>query len=264
MDMELRCVGSGGVIADFSVGFRNHRSFLLFVVFLISGILFMDRLVVTCKPDALMSLTSSDVVENAPEYVETPSPGPTLCDLSTTLCRATFDIFLLSCTVWANIQLTWTSILLISHLWQISRQMTTFEVSNLGRYGFMGGRGGSSLRNQSGAMRQAPAIGAGIGPSGAGEEATGDDAAASGAIFGPDGNAILPRHSHRHSHPTNGLGRCWKMTCNAVSGPLMQILGLDRFTKGKAMSGMARAGRGQNPFDLGIVQVSDTWSSVQD
>ena len=36
----------------------------------------------------------------------------------------------------------------------------------------------------------------------------------------------------------------------------MHILGLDRFTKGKAMSGLARAGRDHNPFDLGVVKVS--------
>lgn len=46
------------------------------------------------------------------------------------------------------------------------------------------------------------------------------------------------------------------MLGKAISGPLFKILGLDRFTKGKAMSGMARAGRGQNPFDMGVAQVS--------
>jgi palmitoyltransferase len=46
------------------------------------------------------------------------------------------------------------------------------------------------------------------------------------------------------------------MLGKAISGPLFKLLGLDRFTKGKAMSGMARAGRGQNPFDMGVVQVN--------
>lgn len=103
------------------------------------------------------------------------------------------------------------------------------EVSNLGRYGFMGGRGGSSLRDQTGAMRQATAVGAGVWQSGAAEDAT------DGA--GPEGNIV----KHDHSHTP--LAGC------------MRVLGLDRFTKGKALGGMKRAGRGQNPFDLGLVRV---------
>jgi len=44
----------------------------------------------------------------------------------------------------------------------------------------------------------------------------------------------------------------------------MQILGLDRFTRGKAVSGLARAGRNQNPFDLGMVKnCTDFWTDPQ-
>lgn len=78
-------------------------------------------------------------------------------------------------------------------------------------------------------MKQAERIGAGIGPSGAGE---GD-------------NLSVAKVPHTHSH---GI-------CSAVSSPLMKVLGLDRFTKGKAVSGMRRAGKDQNPFDLGLVKV---------
>jgi hypothetical protein len=100
--------------------------------------------------------------------------------------------------------------------------MTTFEVSNLGRYGYMGGRGGSSLREQSGAIKQHANI--------EGEEGGG----------------------HVHSH------RC------VTSSPLMRVLGLDRFTKGKAMNGMRKAGKDQNPFDLGFVKVRPTTPLAQD
>jgi palmitoyltransferase len=48
-----------------------------------------------------------------------------------------YDAFLVSVACWATLQLSWTSILLASQFWQIARQMTTLEVSNLGRYGFM-------------------------------------------------------------------------------------------------------------------------------
>lgn len=87
-----------------------------------------------------------------------------------------------------------------------------------------------------------------------------------GAMVGPDGNLVVSdaqaqahRHGHGHGHGhhhRHGILGCCAMLGRAISGPLFKILGLDRFTKGKAMSGMAKAGRGQNPFDLGFVQVS--------
>ncbi|WVR03185.1 hypothetical protein IAU60_000176 [Kwoniella sp. DSM 27419] len=251
------------------VGFRNHRSFLLFVLFLIAGIVLFDK------------LTIAYILENAPEYTPpaTPAPGLTMCDISTTFCRASaYDSFLLSTSLWATLQLTWTLVLAISHLWQVSKQMTTFEVSNLGRYGYMGGRGGSSLRDQSGAMirpAQAFEVGAAPGQAGAAEEAEG----LSGA--GPDGNALPPpppppgaaghvhgpgcehgNHAHGHSH---GPVQICSALAKMLSGPLMGILGLDRFTKGKALGGMKRAGRDQNPFDMGVVKnCTDFWLPSDD
>ncbi|OXG40718.1 palmitoyltransferase AKR1 [Cryptococcus neoformans Bt15] len=233
------------------VGAKNHRSFLLFVLFLIGGVILFIR------------LTIAYIQQNAPEYIPSPNPGLTTCDISTTLCQAgDFDPFLLCTALWSTLQLTWTFVLAISHLWQVSRQMTTFEVSNLGRYGFMGGRGGQSLRDQSGAMlKQASAVGAGIGMSGAGEDAAGP----ADAEAGPEGNALLPppgghvhgpqcrhgNHARGHSHGVMHIcGALWK----TLTGPLMTILGLDRFTKGKALGGMKKAGRDQNPFDMGIVK----------
>lgn len=214
-----------------------------------------------------MFSSTIDIQQNAPEYIPSPNPGLTTCDISTTLCQAgDFDPFLLCTALWSTLQLTWTFVLAISHLWQVSRQMTTFEVSNLGRYGFMGGRGGQSLRDQSGAMlKQASAVGAGIGMSGAGEEAAGP----ADAEAGPEGNALLPppgghvhgpqcrhgNHARGHSHGVMHIcGALWK----TLTGPLMTILGLDRFTKGKALGGMKKAGRDQNPFDMGIVKVNST------
>ena len=42
----------------------------------------------------------------------------------------------------------------------------------------------------------------------------------------------------------------------------MNLLGFDRFTKGKAADGLARAGKASNPFDLGIVgNCKDFWSA---
>ncbi|RXK35073.1 palmitoyltransferase AKR1 [Tremella mesenterica] len=225
------------------VGYRNHRYFLLFILFLITGVLIFNHLVIAY------------ISENAPEYTP-PSIGFSTCDLSPFFCRATsFDNFLIAVSLWATLQLTWTSILAISHLWQIARQMTTVEVSNLGRYGFMGGRGGASLRDQSGAMRQATAIGAGIGPLESMQDST--------MGGGPEGNLNLPpppSHVHTHSHSHGGIKGLCGMIWKGFTGPVMHILGLDRFTRGKAMSGMARAGRDHNPFDLGVVKnCTDFW-----
>ena len=198
-----------------------------------------------------------DILENAPEYHPPSSPGISICAISVTLCQfGDYDAFLLSVSLWATLQLTWTSILAVSHLWQVSKQMTTFEVSNLGRYGFMGGRGGQSLRDQSGAMKQASAVGAGVGPMAASEDAVGVEAS-----FGPDGTAFATiqggkhNHGHGHSHQTLGLPRVCGVVGRLVGGPLFQILGLDRFTRGEALGGMRRAGMDQNPFDMGVVKV---------
>ena len=227
-------------------------------MFLIAGVIVYDRLVIDCKLQRGPSpLISSDILENAPDYKPPAYPGLTVCDISETLCRAAaYDPYILSVTLWATLQLTWTSLLAVSHLWQVSRQMTTLEVSNLGRYGYMGGRGGQSLRDQSGAMRQAMTVGAGVGPMGASEDAMAENGAA-----GPEGNVLAgPGHSHKagghgHGH-SHGIGRFCGALWKGISGQLMQILGLDRFTKGKALGGMKRAGRDQNPFDMGLVQVS--------
>jgi palmitoyltransferase len=41
----------------------------------------------------------------------------------------------------------------------------------------------------------------------------------------------------------------------------MNLLGFDRFTKGKAVDGLARSGKASNPFDLGIVgNCKDFWT----
>jgi hypothetical protein len=139
------------------------------------------------------------------------------CILPEKLCKVTSqDPYLASVTVWATIQLSWTLVLLASQLHQVARQMTTLEVSNLGRYGFMGGRGGPSPSMQQGHQHT-------------------------------HGDGAQTRHQHK------------KMCGN---GFMMQILGLDRFTKGKAVDGMARASKAPNPFNHGIFSnCRDFWSA---
>ncbi|KAI0799721.1 hypothetical protein BC629DRAFT_1591875 [Irpex lacteus] len=63
------------------------------------------------------------------------------CVLTDYLCAAnSYDSFLVSVAAWSTLQLSWTLVLLTTQLRQVVRQMTTLEVSNLGRYGWMGGR----------------------------------------------------------------------------------------------------------------------------
>ncbi|KAF9037902.1 ankyrin [Hymenopellis radicata] len=145
------------------VGSNNHRQFVMFVATLVTGIIFFDYLTY--------------------QYISSS------CPLPSDLCQMTsFDTFLVAVALWSTLQLSWTIVLLASQFWQIARQMTTLEVSNLGRYGFMGGRGGASMAGQMG-----------------------------------------------HSHSRSGR-----------RGFIMNLLGFDRFTKGKAVDGLARSSKASN------------------
>jgi len=121
--------------------------------------------------------------------------------------------------------------------------MTTLEVSNLGRYGFLGGRGGASLSGQMGHRHHRNSADGGSLLAGVDTEET--------TLVGSDSGSGAPVH-HRHSGVCAGCG----------SGFLMNLLGFDRFTKGKAADGLARAGKASNPFDLGIVgNCKDFWTA---
>lgn len=151
--------------------------------------------------------------------------------------------FTLAVAAWATLQLTWTSILLIGQLMQIARQMTTFEVSNLSRHGFMGGRG-VSMAMQQGHQH----TGAGVGVSNDEDDPSGG--AHVGHSHGPGGHG----HSHNRSLSANG---CF--------GFILRLLGLDRFTRGKAASALVSAKQTTNPFDMGITgNCSDFWTKGQE
>ena len=88
----------------------------------------------------------------------------------------------------------------------------------------MGGRGGASLGQQSGHAHQH----------------TGSDDAAGGS-----------GHHHHHKHGV----------CGGGGGLIMNLLGFDRFTKGKAADGLARAAKAPNPFHLGVLSnCKDFWT----
>ncbi|KAF6750423.1 ankyrin repeat-containing domain protein [Ephemerocybe angulata] len=116
------CVGSG-----------NHRQFLLFVTTLVIGIGLFDYLTYAYFSNARVSTDPHEL-----------SPS---CPLPTNLCEVTaFDPFLVAVAFWATLQLTWTSVLLASQYWQVAKQMTTLEVSNLGAVWVYGrARGGVAV-----------------------------------------------------------------------------------------------------------------------
>jgi palmitoyltransferase ZDHHC13/17 len=193
-----------------------------------------------CLRSLLFNLGLVDVgiilVFSSVEISTNPADISPSCPLPSDLCAIThYDPFLFSVAIWSTLQLSWTIVLLGSQLWQIARQMTTLEVSNLGRYGFMGGRGGTSLNAQMGHQHQNQHHRAGS---------------------ADDSDSQTP-HAHRHTG-----GSVSGFLCCGSGGFLMNLLGFDRFTRGKAVDGLARAGSAVNPFDLGLVgNCKDFWSA---
>ncbi|KAJ1301699.1 hypothetical protein OPQ81_008934 [Rhizoctonia solani] len=194
------------------VGVNNHRQFIIFVSTLVAGIFWFDYL--TWQYFALNTPTTAPPIRP-------PSPS---CILPTDLCALTSaHTFILSLAIWSTLQLSWTIILLAGQLWQIARQMTTLEVSNLGRYGFMGGKGGTSLSDQHGhahSHNHSPGAGG---------------------------------HGHKHK-----IGGC----CGSMINAVMSLTGLERYTKFRAGEGLKRSKSARNPFSLGVVgNCMDFWSA---
>jgi len=165
------------------------------------------------------------------------STASSACFLPDSVCSLTAtDMFLFSVAAWSSLQLVWTIVLLASQFLQIARQMTTLEVSNLGRFGFMGGRGGS-LATQMGHRHTHPLQAA----------ADPDD-----ALSGESTPSVV--HGRNHQHQRQHQSGC-------STGFLMHLLGFDRFTSGRAANGLARAGHAANPFNVGIVgNCRDFWT----
>jgi palmitoyltransferase ZDHHC13/17 len=170
---------------------------------------------------------------------------PTYCAISST----TDASFVFAVASWATLQLLWTILLLAGQLFQIMRQMTTFEVSNLGRFGFMGGRGESNVSMQQQGHQQDGLL------------APEDDEALGGHTHS-HGHSHGHGHSHNHGH-NHGRGIAGRYSHKAAGcfGFILNVTGVDRFTRGKAANGMARSGKAQNPFDTGVVSnCVDFWT----
>ncbi|KAI6148085.1 ankyrin [Pisolithus tinctorius] len=161
-------------------------------------------------------------------YVSATAPNNIAADCSPICCvPAAIDSFLRSVSRWSTLQLTWTSVLLVTQFWQVARQPTTLEVS-CGATGIqMGHRHHHTVDNDRGD-----------------EESEGEGG---------------PKHRHHH------VGLCKALSAPGTCGAfLLNLVGLDRFTRGRAAHGLAlgsSSARAQNPFDLGLVcNCRDFWT----
>lgn len=133
------------------VGVDNHRQFFLFTTTLVIGVCLFDRLALACArafPDAPRIL----LTRSCPDWSQLPTPSETsrelTCVFPQAICDASHaDTFTFAIACWATLQLSWTVLVAASHAYQITRQLTTYELSNLGRFGYMGGRA-SNLNQQ--------------------------------------------------------------------------------------------------------------------
>lgn len=111
----------------------------------------------------------------------------------------------------------------------------------------MGGRG-TPLKGQMGAIARASGQASAM----AGSSSSSGVSSAAGSLAGVEDMLQADPHAgHAHAHGQS------KGICNF----LMSLLGLDRFTKGKATTGLAMAGTATNPFDLGLIgNCKDFWT----
>ncbi|KAB5589874.1 hypothetical protein CTheo_6694 [Ceratobasidium theobromae] len=208
------------------VGVNNHRQFIIFVTTLVTGIFWFNYLAWQYfTSDTLVPPPTAPNTPTTPPRPPTPSPS---CILPTELCVLTAsNTFLLALALWSTLQLSWTLILLAGQLWQIARQMTTLEVSNLGRYGFMGGKGGTSLADQHGHTHN----------------------------HTPGSHGHGHGHNHSHSYKLRGC-------CGGIINTVMSLTGLERYTKFRAGEGLKRSKSARNPFSLGVVgNCTDFWTA---
>lgn len=157
------------------------------------------------------------------------------CLFPSPICAsANYDVKAFAVALWSTLQLSWTFLVLGSHLYQICKGITTFEISNLGRYGHMGSRG-ISAASQEGFM-------------------------AAHAASNPHTHGAA--HAHQHTH--NPLKLCARLCGRILPSTLLAIVGLDLYTKGRGAEGMVKAaekGSGANPFNVGVMHnCTDFWT----
>ncbi|GEM10954.1 palmitoyltransferase SidR [Rhodotorula toruloides] len=221
------------------VGVNNHRQFVLFVAFLVVGVSLFTR------------LTFGYFYEKAPD-LHPDSYCPAL--VPSLVCMSLlFDPFALSVSAWAFLQLTWTIILLSAQVWQVARQMTTLEVANVARFGYLGGKPGVSAAAQQGAVEKWNA-------------AKAARHAANLAGDAGDGGALDDPESLAHAPSTSPPPGQTTTRAKGTFAFCLKLLGLDRFvTPSSRTSQLGTLAHSPptatNPFDLGpIANCLDFWT----
>ncbi|KAK4330562.1 Palmitoyltransferase AKR1 [Rhodotorula toruloides] len=193
---------------------------------------------------------NDDFYEKAPD-LHPDSYCPSL--VPSLLCMSLlFDPFALSIASWSLLQLTWTIILLSAQIWQVARQMTTLEVANVSRFGYLGGKPGVSAASQQGAVEKWNAAKAARHAANlAGDVGDG------GALDDPESLAHAPSTSPPPGQPTTRAKGSFAFC--------LKLLGLDRFVAPSRNSQLTTLAHppptASNPFDLGVVaNCLDFWT----
>ncbi|KAI6142423.1 palmitoyltransferase AKR1, partial [Pisolithus tinctorius] len=153
-------------------------------------------------------------------YASATAPDNIMADCSPIFCvPAAIDSFLLSMSLWSTLQLTWTLVLLLTQFWQVARQLTTPEVSNLGRYGSMGGCSGLVAGSGATGIQMGHCHHHVVNNDRGDEESEGEGE---------------PKHRHHH------VGLCKALSAPGTCGAfLLNLVGLDHFTCSHAAHGLA-------------------------
>lgn len=203
------------------VGLRNHRAFIAMVAAADVGIPIYLSLVYQCT-----SRTDPDFRDNMPESVWAQHRERYV--MPWLFAAADFHGPLLCSSLWILLVDAWLVILLVMQLAQISRQLTTLEASNVGRYGFMGGCGDTNMSSQAGFIEQQT------------------ERLVAAGMRREDVHKQLHGCAHRKKKTLWGV-------CTGVGASLLSIVGLDLYTRGKGGQGLKRSRAAANPFDKGAV-----------
>lgn len=156
--------------------------------------------------------------------------GPTICKILNA------DTYTLLTGFWANLQLTWVSMLLFVQSFQVARAMTTYE--NMVGVNNVSASSLTSAFTSTGAPLNA---------------STADGLPPSGNAAQPDGSH---GHSHGHGHKHGGGGFIKSMS---------KLLGVDAFIetatgRGAATGGKNKRRKGKNPYSKGcLTNCKDFW-----
>ncbi|KAK4629352.1 Palmitoyltransferase akr1 [Fulvia fulva] len=205
---------------DNCVAVNNHKQFLLYVTFMILGIGLLIRLTIAYL-----------------EVLPTPLPEDLNCAvLKDEYCAIlSKDPLTIITNAWAALQLTWTFMLLFVHLFQVAKNLTTFE----------------SMRHTDQVNPLMSAITAGT--------MSVDGAQITEAGAGPDPvNAHDHSHGHKHSHQKKeGFLTRWSKILGIDTFMAIAFQGYKGSKDGKKTKSPARK---TNPFSRGVVRnCQDFW-----